>query len=73
MLSGYAITGGGDGKKRLKLLSEILQSTTSRLLKEAGLRPGMHCLDVACGGGDVTLYLAREVGPRGGVIGGRRT
>jgi ubiquinone/menaquinone biosynthesis C-methylase UbiE len=29
----------------------------------------MHCLDVGCGGGDVTFELARLVGPSGGVVG----
>jgi ubiquinone/menaquinone biosynthesis C-methylase UbiE len=65
----YAIRGGKQGKERLKLLAEIMLPTTSRLLGDAGLRAGMTCLDVACGGGDVTLYLARKVGPHGRVIG----
>src|SRR5258708_6232147 len=30
---------------------------------------GMRCVDVGCGGGDVTLELARRVGPDGAVLG----
>jgi len=65
----YVIGGGGPGKDRLRLLSEVLFPTTSRLLRETGLARGMRCLDVACGGGHVTLFLAREVGPEGSVVG----
>jgi len=65
----YAIGGGRQGKERLKLLAAVMLPTTSRLLGDVGLRTGMNCLDVACGGGDVTLYLARQVGPHGKVIG----
>ena len=31
-------------------------------LDKVGLRPGMACMDVGCGGGDVTRELARRVG-----------
>ncbi len=65
----YAIGGGRKGKERLKLLADVMLPTTSRLLRDVGLRTGMNCLDVACGGGDVTLQLARQVGPHGKVIG----
>ena len=65
----YVIGGGRQGKERLKLLSEVMFPTTSRLLTEVGLTTGMGCLDVACGGGHVTLFLARQVGPQGKVVG----
>jgi SAM-dependent methyltransferase len=65
----YIIRGGAEGKKRLEVLARVMWPTTSRLLAEAGLAPGMTCLDLGCGGGDVTLQLATSVGPRGQVIG----
>ncbi len=65
----YIIRGGAEGKKRLEVLARVMWPTTARLLTEAGLAPGMTCLDLGCGGGDVTLQLARLVGPRGQVIG----
>jgi SAM-dependent methyltransferase len=46
-----------------------LQPTTSRLLNDSGLAAGMRCLDVGCGGGHVTLHLARQVGAHGKVVG----
>src|SRR5262245_912750 len=68
-MSRYVISGGKEGKERLKLLSQVLLPTTSQLLKTAGISEGMKCLDVGCGGGDVTLLMAGLVGPQGGVIG----
>jgi ubiquinone/menaquinone biosynthesis C-methylase UbiE len=65
----YAITGGEQGKRRLDLLSEIMRPTTLRLLAEAGLAGGDRCLDLGCGGGNVTLDMARIVGPGGLVTG----
>jgi ubiquinone/menaquinone biosynthesis C-methylase UbiE len=65
----YTITGGEQGKRRLDLLAEIMRPTTLRLLAEAGLRGGDRCLDLGCGGGHVTLDMARIAGPEGLVTG----
>src|SRR5262245_45349242 len=65
----YIIRGGVEGRERLRLLSRILRPTTLALFDRAGVRPGMCCVDVGCGGGDVTLDLARLVGPTGRVVG----
>jgi SAM-dependent methyltransferase len=65
----YVIQGGRPGKERLRLLSSVMWPTTERLLQRAGLRPGLHCLDLGCGGGDVSRELARRVGPTGRVVG----
>jgi SAM-dependent methyltransferase len=68
-MTNYIIRGGGEGKARLRLLSRVLQPSTGRLLDQVGVTDGMSCLDVGCGGGDVTLELAHRVGPRGAVVG----
>lgn len=65
----YIIRGGVEGKKRLEVLARVMWPTTSRVLREAGVAPGMTCLDLGCGGGDVTLQLAASTGPQGRVIG----
>jgi ubiquinone/menaquinone biosynthesis C-methylase UbiE len=65
----YVIEGGQKGRERLSVLSRALQPTTLQLFGRAGVMPGMHVLDVGCGGGDVTLDLARLVGAEGKVRG----
>jgi SAM-dependent methyltransferase len=65
----YAISGGISGRERLRILSRVLRGSTVTLLERAGVRPGMTCLDVGCGGGDVTAELARRVGSAGRVTG----
>ncbi|GAB5375025.1 MAG: methyltransferase domain-containing protein [Acuticoccus sp.] len=42
---------------------------TERLLRDAGLVPGMRVLDLGCGNGDVSLIAAGLVGPAGSVVG----
>ena len=68
-MSSYVIRGGAAGKARLSVLSQALASSTAALLDSAGVHGGMRCLDLGCGGGDVTLALARLVGPGGEVVG----
>src|SRR5215216_60258 len=65
----YVIRGGEEGRARLRVVSRVLWPTTFALLNLAGIKPGMACLDVGCGSGDVTLEMARLVGPTGRVIG----
>lgn len=65
----YVIRGGVEGRERLRLLSEVMGPSTRGLLGEVGIPAGSICLDVGCGGGDVTLELARVAGPTGRAVG----
>ncbi len=65
----YAIRGGAEGRERLRLLAEVMGPATRALLDEVKIPPGSACLDLGCGGGDVTFELARMVGPQGRVVG----
>jgi SAM-dependent methyltransferase len=65
----YAIRGGIAGRERLRILARTLHAGTSALFDRLGVGAGMRCLDVGCGGGDVTLELGRRVGPCGLVVG----
>jgi SAM-dependent methyltransferase len=66
---GYVLRGGRAGAERLRLLNRVKWPSTEPLLGAAGLRVGMSCLDVGCGGGDVTLKMATLVGGEGNVVG----
>lgn len=68
-LEGYVIRGGAEGRVRLRLLSEVCGPFTHALLAEVGIPAGSKCLDVGCGGGDVTLKLARAAGATGRALG----
>lgn len=67
--STYIIAGGDAGAERLRVLSAAMRRGTGALLDRIGIRPGMSVLDAGCGGGEVTLELARRVGPAGHVVG----
>ncbi len=51
------------------MLARMWLPTTSALLDRVELLPGLSCLDLGCGSGDVTFELARRAGPSGRVTG----
>ncbi len=67
--SRYVIRGGKAGRERLRLLARIMEPGTTELFGRVGIQPGWSCLDIGCGGGDVTRALAERVGPSGRVLG----
>jgi SAM-dependent methyltransferase len=65
----YIIRGGLAGRERLRVLARAMHPTTAALFDRIGIAPGMSCLDVGCGGGDVTCELARRAAPAGRAVG----
>ena len=65
----YIIRGGEKGRQRLGILSRILAASADHVLDRAGVIAGAQIIDIGCGGGDVTLELARRAGPNGHVWG----
>jgi SAM-dependent methyltransferase len=65
----YLIRGGIAGRERLRVLARVMRPATLGLLERAGVTAGQRCLDVGCGGGDVTFDLASLVGITGHVVG----
>jgi ubiquinone/menaquinone biosynthesis C-methylase UbiE len=68
-LKRYVISGGRIGYDRLQVLARERWPDTAELLGRIGVGPPMRCLDVGCGGGAVTLELARLVAAGGHVVG----
>ncbi len=55
--------------QRLRSQSQLWEDVTRQLLQQAGVRPGLRCLDVGCGPGEVMRMLGELVGPGGSVTG----
>ena len=68
-MSDYIIRGGRPGYERLQLLARARWPDTRAFFERIGVAPGMKCLDLGCGSGDVTVELARLVGSDGHVTG----
>jgi len=65
----YVIHGGVAGSKRMETVARAYWPTTLTLLQRAGIREGLHCLDLGCGAGEVSFQIAALVGPAGRVVG----
>jgi SAM-dependent methyltransferase len=66
----YAFAGNrAEEERRLIAQSRVLDPITEELLRQAGLGPGMHVLDLGSGAGDSAILAARLVGPTGSVLG----
>lgn len=55
--------------ERLRRQSQFLEPITGSVLSRAGLSPGMRCLDLGCGPGEVMRLMAERVGPDGQIVG----
>jgi len=65
----YILGAGADEQERLRAQGDAVGPITERLLQQAGIGRGMRVLDLGCGAGDVSILLARLVGPDGEVVG----
>lgn len=65
--SRYVLATGEDAEHRLRLVHSVHGPDTERLLRQAGLAPGMRVADLGCGVGMITAWIARQVGPSGRV------
>ena len=55
-------------RERLRILEQVCDPMTTRMLDNIGVQEGWHCLDVGAGAGSVTKILAELVGPHGTVL-----
>jgi hypothetical protein len=63
----YATVMGRTSQEYQRLIRQarLWGPATARVLGQAGIGPGMHCLDVGCGPGEVMRLLAEQVGSSG--------
>jgi tRNA A58 N-methylase Trm61 len=55
-------------KQRLRLMSELLDPLDRSCIERLGLQAGWRCLEVGCGNGSISEWLASRVGPSGHVV-----
>lgn len=55
-------------QQRLALMSELLDPMERAHIERLGLRPGWRCLEVGCGNGSISRWLAERVAPTGHVV-----
>jgi SAM-dependent methyltransferase len=58
----------GEGR-RLALMSRLLDPMHRRHIVELGIGPGDKVLEVGCGNGSISTWMAERVAPDGGVVG----
>ena len=63
----YILNTGASAAARLHLLHRLFGPISRQMLLDAGISPGKHVLDLGCGVGDVTCWMASQVGPNGSV------
>jgi SAM-dependent methyltransferase len=67
--SGYLFPTGAAGQERLRIVEGALAETTAAVLERAGIASGMAVVDIGCGLGGVSEWMAERVGPEGRVVG----
>jgi SAM-dependent methyltransferase len=57
-----------EASSRFDALAAMYDPVTIRHLKNRGVSPGWHCLEIGGGGGSIAAWLAARVGPAGCVL-----
>jgi ubiquinone/menaquinone biosynthesis C-methylase UbiE len=66
----YVLETGDCGAARLQMQDEIYGASTRQMMLDAGLCAGIRVLDLACGTGMMSHWIAKQVGKTGTVVGG---
>ncbi|MBL8797716.1 MAG: methyltransferase domain-containing protein [Planctomycetia bacterium] len=65
----YILATGQHDVDRLRLLNQVYGPGSEALLRRAGLAPGMRVVEMGCGSGNMSCWLASQVGETGSVVG----
>lgn len=66
--SRYEYEVGEKGQEGLDILDVMFNTNTQNQIRQTGLKPGMRVLDIGCGRGAMSIWLANEVGNTGKVL-----
>ena len=64
----YCFNVSEEGQQGLDILDCLFNQSTQSFVLNSGLKPGMKVLDIGCGLGTMTAWLAKQVGPDGVVV-----
>ena len=68
-MNAYVLSHNLDGEgQRLRLMSELLDPLQQQHLRRLDVGPGLQCLEVGCGNGSISQWLAEQVAPNGHVV-----
>ena len=68
-MAGYVLDHHLDGERsRLALMSRLLDPMHRRYIEALGLRPSARTLEVGCGNGSISAWLAEHIGPDGHAV-----
>lgn len=67
-MSSYQLRTDKIGRKRLNLQGEVYNLGSQKFLLMQGLKKGQSILEVGCGSGTMSVWLAQQVGKRGRVL-----
>lgn len=65
----YMIERKEGGSTGLGKLDYLYNKTTQPFLLKSGLKPGLHVLDLGCGSGVMSQWMAKQIGNTGHVVG----
>lgn len=66
-MSEYILKTGDAGAERLDLLNRVFSPYSQSYLLDVGLKPGMRVVELGCGTGVMTTWIAKHVGDSGHV------
>jgi SAM-dependent methyltransferase len=69
MLHDYVLSTGSSDIERLRILNDLYGPGSRWMLGQAGLRPGHRVAVLGSGSGNMTCWIAGQVGPAGSVTG----
>ncbi|CAN5204260.1 class I SAM-dependent methyltransferase [soil metagenome] len=69
MTNDYLLSQGQADVHRLGLINQVYGPSTEAIFRKIELEPGLRVVEIGCGSGNMTCWLAEQVGPGGKVVG----
>lgn len=67
-MSNYILKVGEEGAERLDLINQVFAPYSQYFLTDVGLKSGMNVIELGCGTGIMTTWIAKQVGNNGRVV-----